>query len=139
MTATALAEQNERLETELAGLRERVGQLTVSLAEAMAELDVERSRPRGEEAGQTETAGRDALDVVEWTVVDVNRGLNMVVFDGGAIRGVKPGLRFKIVRDRKSLATARAVDVREKISGALIEEVGGDAYPQKGDRVLLAR
>lgn len=138
MAAAALAVENEELRAEVARLREREAQLTVSLAAALAELDLERNRPRGDEA-ETGGAVRESVEVGEWSVVDVNRALNMVVFDAGSARGVKPGMRFKVVRDRKALATVRAIDVREKISGALVSDAEGAAYPEKGDRVILAR
>lgn len=138
LAATALVVENEQLQSEVAKLRERVGQLTVSLAEAMADLDLERSRRTGEAAAGG-VAGRDALDVAEWSVVDVNRSLNMVVFDGGSARGVKPGLNFTVIRDRKALAKVRTIDVREKIAGARVEETSEGKYPEKGDRVILTR
>jgi hypothetical protein len=138
--AVLLVQENERLMGEAARLREQVARLTVSLAEAVAELDVERSRmPPGGEAGGGAAARAGDVDASDLRVLDVNRPLNMVVFGGGTDRGVKPGMVFAVLRDRAVVARVRTVDVRAKIAGAVMEDVSEGRYPEKGDRVILAR
>jgi hypothetical protein len=140
MAAGLLVQENEQLEMDVARLREQVAQLTVSLAESVAELDLERSRASaGPTGAEPMTAGEGGVDASGLRVIDVNRSLNMIVFDGGSARGVKPGLVFTVVRDRAALARARAVDVRARIAGAVVEDVSEGKYPEKGDRVILAR
>jgi hypothetical protein len=140
LAAAVLVQENEQLTADVAQLREQMAQLTVSLAEALAELDVERSRAPGETADENSSVVRDgALEVADLRVVDVNPSLKMVVFSGGKASGVKPGLTFTVVRDRTALARVRTIDVRAKIAGAVIEQVSEGKYPEKGDRVILAR
>ena len=60
-----------------------------------------------------------------------------VVFNAGARHGIKPGLRYSVVRDGQTVARVRTTDVREDISGAVIEQVEEDRYPEQGDRLIL--
>jgi hypothetical protein len=139
LAAGLLVQQNEALTSEAAKLREQVAQLTVSLAEAMAELDVERSRRPAEGNAGGEVVASETLEVADLGVVDVNRPLNMVVLSGGGSQGMKPGLRFTVVRDRKAIGRVRTIDVRSKIAGAVVEETSEGTFPEKGDRVILSR
>ena len=52
--------------------------------------------------------------------------------------GVKIGMPFQIVRDHRFVARARVVDVRERISGAIIEEYSSNEQKVKvGDGVRV--
>ena len=72
-------------------------------------------------------------------VADVNRSLNMVVLAAGEAAGVKPGMRFAVMRDKRLVARVRASDVRETIAGAVVEELETNDFPEKGDRVIIWR
>jgi hypothetical protein len=140
LAAGVLVQENEALTAEVAKLRERMAQLTVSLAEALAELDVERSRAPGAAADEGSRVVRDgALDEADLRVVDINPSLNMIVFSGGKAKGVKAGLVFTVLRERTAVARVRTIDVREKIAGAVVEQAKEGRFPEKGDRVILAR
>ena len=56
----------------------------------------------------------------------------------GSQQGVKIGMPFQIQRGNHLVARARVVDVREKISGAVIEEYGSNTEKVKvGDTMHI--
>ena len=57
------------------------------------------------------------------TVVGVKEEIGLVVANIGRQNGVKPGMPFKIMRMKKQIGLVRAVDVREKISGLVIQDI----------------
>jgi hypothetical protein len=69
-------------------------------------------------------------------VLSVKEEWSLVVGDLGARQGVKIGMPLRVVRSGKTIATLRVVDVREKISGAVIQELDSDKTKIKvGDRL----
>lgn len=139
LAAVALSRRSEELAAEARDLREQVRTLTVSLAAARAELDVLRARAeagawRAAEAATPAAAlTRESLGVVE-----ANAAMELVVLDAGARDGVRSGMALSILRGDTVLARARVVDVRESISGALVERVE-EEFPKAGDRAVVAR
>ena len=80
----------------------------------------------------------DAARLQELRVLDVNPDLRMVVINAGKLHGLKPGMAFSVVRKGKGIARVRAIDVRDEITGAAMEETNRRTYPAKGDRLLIA-
>ena len=70
-------------------------------------------------------------------VIDVNRELQLVVLNLGRADGVAIGMPFAILRGEAVVGQVKIVDVREKISGALIDKSGQTAMIEVGDRVKL--
>lgn len=137
LAARALAVENEQLRAAVARLEEKQAELTVSLAEALAELDLARAR----EAQAPAANARRALDGVragETKVLDVNAALRMVVLDAGRSAGVEPGVVFAVVREGRAVARLRVVDVRERIAGAVLDGAT-QVTLQRGDRAVLSR
>jgi hypothetical protein len=128
IVASALIRQNGQLREEVARLRSEVEHLTLELAQAKAGLDAV-----GRSAGTNTTAASGG----GWQVVDVNRGLGLVVFDAGRAGGQKKNDLVFVMRGRDAVARARVVDVREHITGAQIEEVLQSGGPERGDRVVM--
>ena len=60
------------------------------------------------------------------TVLSVEPGLALVVMNLGSKQGVKVGTPFQIVRDHKVIGNVRVVDVREKIAGAVIQNLSSE-------------
>jgi hypothetical protein len=81
-------------------------------------------------AGAGEMAGGDI------SLLDVNRDLRMVVLDAGSLKGLRPGLVLSVLKGDRPVARVRTTVVRERITGAVIDEVYADAYPERGDRVM---
>lgn len=136
LTGPVLVAEQARLLARVEELEAQVRDLTVSLAEARFEAD--RLRLQGERlpAGGAPAAALHGPDAV---VLDVNRGLGLVVLDAGLAAGLRPGLMLGLVRGDQVVARVRTVDVRERITGALIEALTTDAYPEPGDRAVVWR
>ena len=56
------------------------------------------------------------------TVVDVKPDLSLVVANLGSRQGVKTGMPFQVWRGDKQVASVRVVDVRDGISGAVVQD-----------------
>ncbi len=69
-------------------------------------------------------------------VVSVNPEIGLVVLDAGRKGGVRVGTPVTVNRDENPIFTALVVDVRESVSGALLQErVGEVGQARVGDRV----
>lgn len=72
-------------------------------------------------------------------VVDVSEDLGYVVFDAGSLDGIRPGMVLNVVRDDQVIARVRASEVKEKLTGASVEETEAGRFPQAGDRMVLGK
>ena len=125
LVAAALIRENGQLREELSRLKREIGQMTMELAQAKAGLDA---------AGRGSTT--NAIDTTGWQVVEINHELGLVVVDAGRPSGLQKSDLMYVMRDRTMVARARAVDVRERITGARIEEILVAGGPKRGDRVV---
>lgn len=116
-TATVASPQSRlTLETEIRGANAILGISTVNAIQAPA-------------AVATMTDG---------TVISVEPGLALVVMNLGSKQGVKVGTPFQIVRNDKTIGNVRVVDVREKIAGAVIQNLSSEKEQIKvGDRLKV--
>ena len=79
-----------------------------------------------------------APDLMDGRVLSVKEEWSLVVGNFGAEQGVKIGMPLRVVRAGKTVATLRVVDVREKISGAVIQELDSEKVQIKvGDRLQV--
>ncbi|MBA2435725.1 MAG: hypothetical protein H0V54_11720 [Chthoniobacterales bacterium] len=77
-------------------------------------------------------------NLMDGQVLSVKEEWSLVVGNLGAQQGVKIGMPLRIVRGGKTVATLRVVDVREKISGAVIQELDSEKVKIKvGDRLQV--
>jgi hypothetical protein len=77
-------------------------------------------------------------DLMGGKVLSVKEEWSLVVGDLGARQGVKLGMPLRVVRAGKTIATLQVVDVREKISGAVIQELDlGKVKIKVGDRLQV--
>ncbi|CAN5443158.1 hypothetical protein BH20VER3_BH20VER3_10600 [soil metagenome] len=80
----------------------------------------------------------DGPDLMDGKVLSVKEEWSLVVGNLGARQGVKIGMPLRIVRAGRTIATLRVVDVREKISGAVIQELDSEKVKIKvGDRLQV--
>jgi hypothetical protein len=80
----------------------------------------------------------DRPDLMDGKVLSVKEEWSLVVGNLGAEQGVKIGMPLRVVRGGKTIATLRVVDVREKISGAVIQELDfGKVKIKVGDRLQV--
>jgi hypothetical protein len=69
-------------------------------------------------------------------VISVKEEFALVVANVGSKQGVKIGMPFKVMRKGSQIGLVRVVDVREKISGAVIQEIDSAKNKVKvGDRL----
>ncbi|MFL6530963.1 MAG: hypothetical protein ACJ8KX_10875, partial [Chthoniobacterales bacterium] len=74
--------------------------------------------------------------LMDGSVISVKDEWSLVVGNLGEKQGVKIGMPLRVVRDDKTIATLRVVDVRQKICGAVIQEMGSEKEKIKvGDRL----
>ncbi len=71
-------------------------------------------------------------------VVSTEPSLALFVMNLGTRHGVKVGMPFDVIRDQKVIGTVRVVDVREKIAGALIQNLSDKEKIKVGDRLKVA-
>jgi len=76
--------------------------------------------------------------ISEGIIISVKDDLALVVMNLGGKHGVKVGMPFQIVRKDKLVGRVRVVDVREKISGAVLQNLSSEKDPIKvGDRLKV--
>jgi len=89
--------------------------------------------PNAVEAQPVDSTISDAV------AVSVADDLALVVMNIGAKQGVKIGMPFQVVRGDHIVGSVRVVDVREKIAGAVIQDLTTDKDRIKvGDRLKVA-
>lgn len=59
-------------------------------------------------------------------VVNFKEDLSLLVANVGSANGVKVGMPFQILRDGKPIGNAKVIDVRERISGAVIQNLNSE-------------
>ncbi len=71
-------------------------------------------------------------------VKDVREDLSLIVMNVGTKHGVKIGMPFEVWRGDRKIGEARVVDVRDRISGAVIQNLENNKNPVKaGDRLRV--
>jgi hypothetical protein len=138
-----LKTQNESAISQLVRLAEAV-QVMIKSSEsvdAQARLAVETElgktseilgAPRAAKTGSLEPTLNDGM------VVDVKEDLALIVANIGEKQGVRVGMPFQVWREDKRIGEVRVVDVRESISGAVIQSLESEKMPVKnGDRLKV--
>lgn len=87
------------------------------------------------QAVEAEPASATLTDAM---VISVKEELALVVANVGSKQGVQAGMPFKVMRGDDQIALVRVVDVRDKISGAVIQELSSTKEKIKvGDRLRV--
>jgi hypothetical protein len=74
--------------------------------------------------------------LMDGNVISVKEEWSLVVGNVGEKQGVKMGMPMRVMRGDKQIATLRVVDVRQRICGAVIQEMGSEKEKIKvGDRL----
>ena len=83
-----------------------------------------------------ESAGEN--DISQAKVVSIDSGVGLVVFDAGRGSGVRIGTPITVVRGDKAIYSAMIVDVRESISGAVLQDrMADEGEVEVGDGIRL--
>ena len=138
-----LQREKEALGDQLVAFAEAVLRFTkgASTEDAEARLEVEAGLRRvGEALGipTGEAQGKVAEGLGSGTIISIKEELSLVVANVGNLQGVKVGMPFRVMRGNREIATVRAVDVREKICGAVIQSLDIEENKIKvGDRLKV--
>ena len=114
---------------------------TAQSGDAQARLDVE-TQLRGTNALATRSTNAPPNSappgLMEGSVISVKDEWSFVVGNIGETQGVKMGMPLRVMRGDQKIATLRVVDVRRKICGAVIQEMGSAKEKIKvGDRLQV--
>lgn len=72
------------------------------------------------------------------TVIDTKEEISLVVVNVGKANGVKVGMPFQVIRNGKLINSIRIIDVREKISGGVIQSLSSEKLRiEKGDQLKV--
>jgi len=113
---------------------------TSQASDAKARMDVE-AQLRSTNALITKSTNEPELpdpSLMDGSVISVKDEWSFVVGNLGEKQGVKIGMPMRVMRDDRKIATLRVVDVRQKICGAVIQEMDSEKEKIKvGDRLQV--
>jgi hypothetical protein len=108
--------------------------------DAQARMDVE-TQLRSTNNLVTRSSGTPDLrepSLMDGSVISVKDEWSFVVGNLGEKHGVKIGMPMRVLRDDRQIATVRVVDVRQKICGAVIQEMDSEKEKIRvGDRLQV--
>src|SRR5437762_13142964 len=108
--------------------------------DAQARMDVEAQLRSTNELVTRSTDGSGAAEptLMDGSVISVKEEWSLVVGNLGENQGVKIGMPMRVMREDRKIATLRVVDVRQKVCGAVVQEM--DSRKEKikvGDRLQV--
>lgn len=118
-------------------------QATAPSTDAEARLALEAatrnaSKAMGGFTNEPLNAAPSAATLTDAMVIAIKEDLALVVANVGHKHGVKVGMPFRVVRGESEVGTVRVVDVREKIAGAVVQDLRLDTDRiQVGDRLKI--
>ena len=125
-----LQKENDEARERLTALTESVMTLlkTSEGIDAKARLRVEESlRAANALLGRSTKGQGNPAGLTGGRVIDVKPDLALVVSDLGSRQGVKTGMPFQVWRGDKLVASVRVVDVRDAVSGAIVQSTATPA------------
>lgn len=88
--------------------------------------------------GESKAPASDPADLSEAKVVSIDGAIGLVVFDAGRQSGLRVGTPVTVVRGDRPLYSALIVDVRDSLSGAVLQDRMADAGDvEVGDGIRL--
>jgi hypothetical protein len=108
--------------------------------DAQARMDVETQLRSTNELVTKSTNPPEAPEpgLMDGAVISVKEEWSFVVGNLGEKQGVKIGMPMRVMRDDRKIATVRVVDVRQKICGAVVQEMDSKKEKIKvGDRLQV--
>jgi hypothetical protein len=91
--------------------------------------------PSRDDVSETQAVGATLTDGL---VIAIREDLALVVANIGRSHGVRIGMPFRIIRGDTDIGIVRVVDVRERIAGAVIQDLSSDNRKiQVGDRLKV--
>jgi len=108
--------------------------------DAQARMDVETQLRSTNElvTGSTNAPDNPRPSLMDGSVISVKDEWSFVVGNLGEKQGVKIGMPMRVMRGDRKIAMVRVVDVRQKICGAVIQEMDfGKEKIKVGDRIQV--
>jgi DNA-binding cell septation regulator SpoVG len=108
--------------------------------DAQARMDVETQLRSTNELVTKSTNPPEAVEpsLMDGSVISLKEEWSFVVGNLGGKQGVKIGMPMRVMRDDRKIATLRVVDVRQKICGAVVQEMDSKNEKIKvGDRLQV--
>jgi hypothetical protein len=108
-------------------------------ADAQARMDVETQlRATNELVSKTSARPSQQPGLMDGSVISVKGEWSFVVGNLGEMQGVKIGMPMRVLRDERKIATLRVIDVRQKICGAVVQQMDSPKEKIKvGDRLQV--
>ena len=110
-------------------------------AEARQTLEVEiRNANKALGSSSLSVAGATPVPstIRDAVAISVKDELSLVVLNLGSSHGVKVGMPFRVMRGESAIGNVQVVDVREKIAGAIIQNLNSEQNQIKvGDRLMV--
>lgn len=139
------SQENASLKDSLLGLCEALVPFmkAVSAKDVQARMDVETQIRRayaslGDTPTDVQAASAAAASLTDAMVISVKEDLSLVVANVGSKHGVKMGMPFQVWRKDSRIALVRVVDVRDRICGAVIQNLDLDkGQINVGDRLKV--
>jgi hypothetical protein len=106
--------------------------------DAQARMDMETQLRKTNEVATRSTSNPAKVQpgLMDGSVISVKDEWSFVVANIGEKQGVKIGMPMRVMRGDKKIATLRVVDVRQRICGAVIQEMdSGKEKIKVGDRL----
>jgi hypothetical protein len=119
-----LQQENDTSREQLIRLTEAVMELlkTSNEINPKSRLRVEEELRASESmTGAAKNIASHGAGLTSGTVVDYKPDLALIIANLGARQGVKTGMPFQVWRGEKQIALVRVVDVRDAISGAIVQ------------------
>ena len=107
---------------------------------AQARMDVETQLRSTNELVTKTTSAPEASEpsLMDGSVISVKEEWSFVVGNLGGKQGVEIGMPMRVMRNDRKIATLRVVDVRQKICGAVVQEMDSKKEKIKvGDRLQV--
>jgi hypothetical protein len=132
-----MQKEREQYRDQMLGLSEAILHLlkTSTGGDAQARMEVETQlRSSSELAAKSPNFPEEKATLMDGRVISVKEEWSLVVGNIGEKQGVKMGMPMRVMRADKLVATLRVVDVRQRICGAVIQEMGSGKI-KVGDRL----
>lgn len=140
----AAGEEKARIRDALIQLNEAVLSYEKKTASTNPSARLELEAAMRDSAGALGVAPNEAASpppipstLTDGMVVSVKEDLALIVANIGIRHGVRLGMPFDVIRDQTVIGTVRIVDVRDKIAGALIQNLSDKETVKVGDRLKV--
>lgn len=132
-----MQKDRERYRDQMLGLSEAIIHLlkTSTGGDALARMEVEAQlRSSNELATKVRDSSEETATLMDGRVISVKEEWSLVVGNIGEKQGVRMGMPLRVMRGDQVIGTLRVVDVRQRICGAVIQEMDSGKI-KVGDRL----